>query len=109
MIVRVSVGICYFPFFLPADFLADVFFALLAFAFGLAAFPAAFAALRAFFCAFEFFASALAVFRSAFWAPRDFPSVFGRAASGFSSTISSEYPSAFDSTRTTSDQRMWYV
>jgi hypothetical protein len=32
----------YFPFFLPADFLADVFFALFAAAFGLADLPAAF-------------------------------------------------------------------
>src|SRR5258706_16315025 len=102
MIVRVSVGIAYFPFFLPADFLADVFFALLAAAFGLAAL----AAFRAALCELEVLVAAFAVLRSAFSAPRDLVSALGLAARGFSSTAASSYPSALDSTSTTSDQRM---
>src|SRR4051812_29757040 len=103
MIVRVSVGIPYFPFFLPADFLA-VFFAA---ALGFADLPAALAAFLAVLCAFELLAAAFAVLRSAFSAPRDLVSDFGRAARGFSCTVSSLYPSAFDSISTTSDHNTW--
>src|SRR6266478_1580002 len=109
MILRVSVGIAYFPFFLPADFLADVFFALLAAAFGLADLPAALAAFRAALCELEVLVAAFAVLRSAFSAPRDLVCALGLAARGFSSTAASSYPSALDSTSTTSDQRMCYV
>src|ERR1700674_1616152 len=89
MIVRVSVGIAYFPFFLPADFLADFFFAVLAAAFGLADLPAALAAFLAALCVLELLAAAFAVLRSAFSVPRDLVSAFGLAARGFSSTAAS--------------------
>src|SRR3989337_517592 len=99
MMVRVSVGMYYFPFpfFLPADFLAVVLVAFFAAAFGLAVLAAA---LRVVFFAADFLAAAFSAFASAFAAPRDRVSPFGRAVRGFSSTVPSSYPSAFDSLST---------
>src|SRR5689334_22100972 len=105
--VRWTVGIDYFPFFLAADFFAaGAFFAAAFFAADFA--PLFFAAL---FFAGAFFAAAFlaagACFAAAFFgADSRFPSPESRSspASG-----SRPLPSAADSIRTTSDHRMWYV
>src|SRR5262245_66640368 len=95
--VRCSVGIGYFPFFLGADFLAAALFA--------AGFAALFAGafFAATFFAATFVAGIFTAFGAAFFASR-----FGRASSR-SAIGASSCPMAAPSINTTSDQRMWYV
>src|SRR5689334_3961723 len=99
--VRWSVGIDYFPFFLAdffaADFLSAVFLAEVFFA-ALAAFLAG-AFLAAFFAAGA--AAFVVFFAATFLVVRD-----GRSAIRSSAIGSSDCPSAPDSINTTSDQRM---
>src|SRR4051794_4684846 len=92
--VRCSVGIGYFSFFV--DFLAAVFLAAVFFAAGLDSLVAA-----AFLAAF--FAGAFAAGLSA-----DFFAAFTGACS-FPANGANVVPSAPASTSTTSDHRMWYV
>src|SRR5689334_5401898 len=98
--ISCTVGIAYFPFFLvdfAADFLAALFLAAGRFAAAFFAPPRAAA----------FFAPAREAALRVVFAPR----VPRPSSAGFSSPSagSSFSPSAADSMRTTSDQRMWYV
>src|SRR5262245_47405586 len=103
--VRCSVGIGYFLFFLGADFpLPGAGFAAAFFATGFAAFLAGTFFAGTFFAA-TFFAAGFAAFGAAFFASR-----FGFASSRSVSAIgASSCPRAAPSINTTSDQRRWYV